>query len=113
MRYRKLDADGDYMLNTFLKDTPECVAQAISTRLALGAGDWFLDTTEGTPWKTRVLGKYTTDYYDPAIKSRILGTMGVLELVSYSSSRDPNTRHLTVAATVSTIYGNVAIEETL
>jgi hypothetical protein len=114
MRYRQLDADGDYLLNTFLKDSPDCVGQAIGTRLRLGQGEWFLDTTEGTPWKTKVLGKYTGDLYDPAIKSRILGTPGVLELVSYSSSRDPNTRKLTVTATVSTIYGaNVTIEETL
>lgn len=114
MRYRQLDANGDYMVNSFLQDSPACVAQAIVTRLRLGQGEWFLDTTEGTPWKTKVLGKYTGDLYDPAIKSRILGTPGVLELVSYSSARDPNTRKLSVVCTVSTIYGaNVTLEETL
>lgn len=114
MRYRKLDPDGDYMVNTFLQDTPECVGQAIGTRLRLWSGQWFLDTTEGTAYETRVLGKYTGNLYDPEIKERILGTPGVLELVSYSSNRDATTRKLTIAATVSTIYGrNVTVEETL
>lgn len=114
MRYRKLDADGDYMLNTFLRDTPECVAQAIGTRLRLTTGEWFLDITEGTPWNTKVLGKYTSQQYDMAIKDRILGTLGVLELIDYASARNPDTRTLTITATVSTIYGvNVDITETL
>lgn len=113
MRYRQLDSSGDYMLNSFLQNSPECVGQAVLTRLELGTGQWFLDITEGTPWNTQVLGKYTTNLYDPAIKDRILGTPGVLELQSYSSARNPDTRQLTVAATISTIYGVTSIETTL
>lgn len=114
MRYRQQDADGDYMLNTFLQDSPACVAQAILTRLRLGTGEWFLDTTEGTPWNTQVLGKYTSNLYDPAVKARILGTPGVLELASYASQRDPQIRKLTITTTVNTIYGTTdQIEVTL
>jgi hypothetical protein len=54
MRYRKLDANGDYTFgggsNDFLVNTPETVAQAVMTRLNLLQGEWFLDTTAGMPW---------------------------------------------------------------
>ncbi len=53
MRYRREDENGDYSFGqgdaTFLTDTPEAVAQAVKTRLALWRGQWFLDTEEGTP----------------------------------------------------------------
>src|SRR5260364_424406 len=55
MRYRRLDAAGDYAfgrgLSDFEQDTPEAVAQAVKTRLALRFGEWFLDTSDGTPWR--------------------------------------------------------------
>src|SRR5512138_1652145 len=117
MRYRKLDANGDYTLGSgsdFLRDSPEAVAQAIKTRLALWAGEWFLDITDGTPWKESILGKRVNGKNpDAAIKQRILGTQGVTEITSYSSSFDGNTRALTVTATISTQYGAATITEIL
>lgn len=112
MKYRKLDANGDYTLGTgadFYIDTPEAVGQAIQTRLALYRGEWFLDTADGTPWKTDVLGKYTRDAYDAAIKNRILGTEGVNAIVSYSSNFDGTTRTLNIEAQVNTVYGDTVI----
>ncbi|MFW3086591.1 hypothetical protein ACN6UI_27150, partial [Klebsiella aerogenes] len=54
MRYRREDDDGDYTFgqgdDTWLVNSPEAVAQAIKTRFLLWYGEWFLDTTEGTPW---------------------------------------------------------------
>lgn len=116
MRYRKMDADGDYVFGgrqaDFLKDSPETVAQAVLTRLRLARGEWFLDTTEGTPWD-KVLGKYTAGTYDAAIRQRILGTQGVRELVAYSSSLNSETRALSVTATINTIYGTTTVQATL
>jgi hypothetical protein len=61
MRYRREDADGDYTFgsgdDTWLINSPEAVAQAVKTRFELWYGQWFLDTTEGTPWIQSVLGK--------------------------------------------------------
>jgi hypothetical protein len=61
MRYRREDDDGDYTFgqgdDTWLINSPEAVAQAIKTRFELWYGQWFLDTTEGTPWIQSVLGK--------------------------------------------------------
>ncbi|QKS62210.1 hypothetical protein [Cupriavidus gilardii] len=117
MRYRKLTEDGDYSFGNqaadFYKDTPDAVAQAVMTRLRLLRGEWFLDTTEGTPWATEVLGKYTGATYDAAIRQRILGTQGVTELVNYSSNLDTERRHLSVTATINTIYGTTTVQATL
>ncbi|MGH8786838.1 MAG: hypothetical protein ACREYA_17365 [Cupriavidus necator] len=117
MRYRKLDADGDYVFGgqqaDFYKDSPEAVGQAVLTRLRLLRGEWFLDKTEGTPWATEVLGKYTGGTYDAAIRQCILGTQGVLSLDAYSSSLDTENRALSVSATINTIYGTTTVQATL
>ncbi len=117
MRYRKLDADGDYVFGgqqaDFYRDSPEAVAQAVLTRLRLLRGEWFLDTTEGMPWLTEVLGKYTTSTADAAIRQRILTTPGVTELTAYSSTYDAETRTLSVSATINTIYGTTTVQATL
>lgn len=119
MLYRKLDADGDYTLGSggdFLKNTPEAVGQAIGTRLKLWRGEWFVDITDGTPWNEQVLGKLgarSGRHPDAAIKQRILGTFGVTEITAYNSTFNGETRQLTVAATVNTIYGQTMIKEVL
>lgn len=116
-RYRKLDANGDYTFGgdqvAFLIDSPEAVGQAIGTRLRLNQGEWFLDNTDGTDWKTGVLGKYTRATRDVILRSRILGTPFVTQLVNYSSSFDGNTRQFLVNATVETQFGQVTISEAL
>jgi hypothetical protein len=117
MRYRKEDASGDFVFGNqdadFYRDQPEAVAQAVKTRLGLYTGEWFLDTTDGTPWRTEVLGKYTKDAYDSVIKARILDTQGVDEILDYSSSFDGNSRALTITATINTQYGETPIATTL
>ncbi|WAL80948.1 hypothetical protein OYT13_13790 [Pandoraea sp. XJJ-1] len=115
MRYRKEDADGDYVLGgtaAFLVDSPEAVAQAVGTRLQLIQGEWFLDTTAGMPWE-QVLGKNTQGTADSAIRQCILGTQGVVEITEYSSSLDEDTRALAVVATITTIYGTTTVQVTL
>ena len=114
MRYRKLDENGDYSFGgqqaDYYRDTPLAVAQAVQTRLMLFRGEWFLDTTDGTPWMTEVLGKNTRATYDAAIRQRILGTPGVIELVSYSSDLDTDARQVAIAATINTVYGQTTVQ---
>ena len=113
MRYRKLDVDGDYSFghgqNDFWTDVPDAVAQAVTTRLQLYRGDWFLDTNEGMPWMTEVLGRYTSGTRDPAIKARILGTQGMLEIDEYSSGLLRDSREFFVNANITTIYSENTI----
>lgn len=117
MRYRRLDANGDYTLGNalaFYVNTPEAVGQAALTRLKLWKGEWFVDTADGTPWLQEILGKrYANRNPDAAIKERILGTEGVVEISDYSSIFDGETRTLTVTCTLTTIYGTTTITGTL
>ena len=117
MRYRKLDANGDYSFGqgqaNFWVNTPEGVGQSVKTRLGLFTGECFLDTSEGTPWRTSVLGKYTQHAYDKVIQDRITSTPDVLSLDAYYSSLDPNSRILTVTATITTSFGTTSIEQVI
>lgn len=105
---------GDYVFGQgaaqFLVNTPEAVAQAVRTRLALWAGEWFLDLTEGTPYDTQILGTNTQSLYDQAIQDRILGTQGVVSIDEYYSVLDA-TRNLTVNATITTLYGTTTLQQ--
>jgi hypothetical protein len=117
MRYRKLDADGDRVWGRgqadFWRDVPDAPAQAVLTRLHMELGEWFLDITDGTPYQTRVLGKYTGSTRDPVLRARILGSTGVTGIASYSSNLDRDTRAFTVAVTIDTQYGQAVIAETM
>ncbi len=114
MRYRKLSPTGDYVFggtgNNFYINVPQAVAQAVQTRLALWAGQWFLDTTDGTDWNAQVLGNRTQGTRDAVIRARILGTPGVTALTNYSSQTTDDTRQWTAQGTVTTQYGQTSFE---
>lgn len=90
-----------------LVDSAAAVAQALRTRLALWAGEWFLDASEGTDYEARILGAGTQGTRDMAIRERILGTPGVREIVTYSSSVD-SARKMTVSVLVDTPFGTAS-----
>lgn len=120
MRYRKLDANGDMVFGhgsaDFWFNQPEAVGQSVMTRLLLFSGEWFLDTTAGTPWggfplndlvvqQGQILGVHTQLSRDAAIRQRIMTTTGVVTINNYVSQVDPDTRGFSVQATIDTIYG--------
>ena len=117
MRYRRLDRDGDWQMGhgttDYLIDSPECVAQAVRTRLMLLTGEWFLDLAEGTPYATHVFGKHVAATYDPILRRRILQTEGVNEILFYESLFEPETRTLAVSVELDTVYGPAAVNVTL
>jgi hypothetical protein len=116
MRYRRLDANGDMTfgqgLGNFWINQPEAVAQSVLTRLRLNLGEWFYDTSDGTPWNTEVLGERTQSTRDVVVQDRVQTTTGVVEIISYGSLFDPNTRTWTAAMTLQTVYGPVALVAT-
>ncbi len=113
MKYRALSPTGDYQIGgglaSFYINSPTAVAQAVRTRLLLFAHEWFLDTTDGTDWFGKVLGKYTQGTRDAVIRERILNTPGVNTILSYSSQFNSATRTFTVNASLDTIYGVVPV----
>ncbi len=117
MRYRTLDAQGDYTFGAsarnFLVDSPDAVAQAVRTRLMLFRGEWFYDTSQGMPWKTDVLGKGTEAIYDLRIQAQILKTQGVTGIAAYASQINKDTRALSVQATIDTQFGQATVSTTL
>jgi hypothetical protein len=113
MRYRRLDADHDMVFGNqqadYLRDVPDAVAQAVLTRLMLWKGEWFLDLEEGTPYKTRVLGKYTSNTRDPILRARILQTQGVKGIAAYASQFSGDTRSFQAQATIDTVFGQTTV----
>ncbi len=119
MRYRELDENGDYTFGkgaaNFFVDSPAVVRQSVETRLRLLQNEWYLDTSDGTPWLQEVLDKGHSQTYDLVIQTRILRTRGVRGISQYQSSLNTTTRRLLIAALIDTIYSNepVPLEVTL
>jgi hypothetical protein len=117
MKYRRLDENGDYVFGkgdlNFYTDVPEAPAQAVLTRLKLIQGEWFIDTSAGTPYQSQILGMGRLATYNFAIQQRIVNTLGVTELVDYASSFNAATRKVMVVASIETAYGTATVTTTL
>ena len=117
MRYRKLDKNGDFSAGhgsaDFFVDSPEAVGQSVLTRLRLWTGEWFLNTDEGTPYSSQVLGAHRRQSAGPAIKMRVASTEGVTSVNAFNADYDGDSRHIAVAATISTAYGETELTEVI
>ncbi|KDA93338.1 bacteriophage protein [Pantoea agglomerans] len=113
MKYRREDENGDYTFgqgdNTWLINSPEAVAQAVKTRFLLWYGQWFLNTTEGTPWIQSVLGKQNPETYNLAIRRRILETRGVNSIIAFETTFNTSSRRVIFTATINTLYGTTTV----
>lgn len=116
MRVRRVDQNGDMIFGgdqaAFLRDTPDAVAQIVESRLNLWEAQWYLDLDEGTPYQTQVLGKRTEATRDPVLRARISDTPGVVEIASYNSVLNRETRGFTVSARIDTAYSASALNGT-
>jgi hypothetical protein len=117
MIYRRLDENGDYIFgkyayeDEFYKNKPETVAQAVSTRLQLFQGSWFLDITAGTPYNSAILGENTLDTYSMAIKEVILDTPGLKNIITYGSYVNMINRQASVYCSFDTVYGQTTLQQ--
>lgn len=113
MKYRREDENGDYTFgqgdNTWLINSPEAVAQAVKTRFLLWYGQWFLNTTEGTPWLQSVLSKQNPETYNLAIRRRILETRGVNSIIAFETTLNTSSRRVIFTATINTLYGTTTV----
>jgi hypothetical protein len=84
------------------------IAQHVLARLRTFLGEWTFDTSAGVPYYEEILVKAPDlSVVDGYLKAAILGTPGVVELVSYSSVLDVGTRTLTVEAEYYDEYGRL------
>ena len=117
-RTRRLDDNGDFVISgqVWIFDI-EAIAQTISTRLNLFAGEYWRDVSDGTPWIEKILGKNnsanTLQSKSLLLKNRILNTDGVVSILEWSSDFSYFDRKFSVKATVLTEYGILELDEEL
>jgi hypothetical protein len=106
MKYRPLGPDGDYTVGVpFLTNSPACVGQAVQTRLLLYLAEWFLDTTDGTPWFQSIVGRHPNTDPNSFVKQRIIETPNVTSIVSFTGAYDGPSRKYTMTSVINTAYG--------
>lgn len=109
MRVRRIDAGGDWTFGRGRAGyavTSESVAQRVRTRLQSFRGDWFLNLDHGLPWFEHMAKPANLGLLEADLKRCILETPGVATLTSFSLDLVRDTRKLTVAATITDIYGD-------
>lgn len=95
---------------------PDETAQAVSYRLKLFLGEYFLNILDGTPWFQSILGKTPQEVAEINIKQRILTTQRVAGFTEFRFNTDRNQRKINVSAGVIDIDSNlvtVSISEDL
>ena len=103
---RSFDVNGDYAINHFIEGTP-ATAQAVTTRLRLFKGEWFLNLNSGVPWYQEVLIKPARlAHINTLIRNVILQTEGVAKLLKFELTFERDIRKLRVAFSATTIWGD-------
>lgn len=113
MTVRALTEDGGIITSGkhFISGKEE-IAQTIKTRLKLFFGEYFRDTTDGTRWFEDILGKgNVSGSADSEVRRRISQTNGVGGIIDYSSNFDFANRTFSISCSVSTVAGNITIED--
>lgn len=113
IQVRALDANGDPLrgagLANFVSDL-DATAQILATRLRLLMGEWFEDTSDGTPLFQTLLGQPTTIAgVTLVLRSRILSSPYVISIQSLNVSYQPTSRAFTFVASVQTAFGSVSL----
>lgn len=112
---RALDSNNDLIVEKgqfkLVKDGAE-VVQHVRSRLLFYLAEWFLDVTAGTPWFQQIFIKpVNLANVESILKTRILSTPGVQELVNFSLDYDNITRRLTVDFEAVTTFGEIINDE--
>lgn len=116
LRYRKLDENGDYSFGQgkvdYYIDVPEAVGQSVLTKLRLFYPEWQLDITDGTRWKTEVLGAGKSDEQILIeVRRRIREVPNVKELLSLELNRNRESRTVHITANILTDFGETVVNE--
>lgn len=109
---RRLDSNWDFTFGqgraNYAVDA-EATAQKVKARLLLLQGEWFLDTSAGVPYLTKICVKPADlPLAEALIKRTILGTEGVAAITEFSLDFNDGARRLTLSAKVRTIYDDIS-----
>jgi len=108
-----LNANGDLDLSQgglALIDGSARVAQQVQLKLRLWQGEWFLDTSFGTPYLQSILGKgLTLSGALAALRRSVLEVDGVTAITSLSYDYQASQRSLLVALVLQTEEGLVEV----
>lgn len=75
----------------------DAIAQLISTRLKILAGEWFLDSNIGIPYLTKILGNKRNDrFLQKLITQEVLAIPSVKELSDFNFTSGPESRHIII-----------------
>lgn len=88
------------------------VVQAVRSRLLFYLGEWLLDTTAGVPYTQQIFVKPANlPRVESLLKTEILQTDGVAELISFSLVFDRTTRQVSVQFRARTTFDTIITEE--
>lgn len=111
IRVRRLDRQHDMTFGRGLANVAEeeeAVAQRVKTRLYTLKGEWFLDTDAGVPYLQEIATKPVKQAEaDAILKTTVLKTEGVEEIVEWASVLDRAQRRLKISCVVRNIYGKI------
>ena len=100
---------------TITVDGLAAIQQDVTRRLLFFLGEWFLDTSQGVPYYTQILGKSRPQAQRSKILRKVvLGTAGIQSLIQdLSWSYNTATRQASVSFIASTTSGPLNYNETM
>jgi hypothetical protein len=108
---------GDLLFEDFdfaLVDGVNQIAQNLAIRLRFMFGEWYLNILVGVPYYQYFFIKDPNQIQvETFLKDEISNTRGVIEITSFSSNFDGQTREFSVNFACKTIDGNLEMEQVL
>lgn len=93
-------------------DDVDQVTQNLGIRLRFFLGEWFLNIGVGVPYYQSILIKSPNQInVESALKSEIINTIGISEILAFSSQYDNFNRRFDVAFTALSNAGPITIEQ--
>lgn len=84
----------------------DAIVQDLQQTLQVWAGEWFLDTTVGVPYKQQILVKNPNlDLVQADLLNAALNVPGITEVTDFNFNYDPNNRSLSVQLVANTSNG--------
>lgn len=115
MKYRRLDANGDYTFGHGSSDYLsgiDALRQAVETKIKLFYGEWFANQGIGIPMFQSLLGQVNIEQLKIALQNlltaRVLEVKGVQSVEAMTITQ--NDRELHVSLTLNTTYGDTTLE---